>query len=139
MWSVNTFRKNIMERRRNSRHLCEGTARVSPIGAQPQTEWPAVVQDLSRRGLSLKLQRRFEPRAMLVVEWQLGEGSTPRFFLGRVVRVSQQEDQDWLHGCTLLGELTCADLLSLLAKAPRARRALAASRRRMTESRQSRT
>jgi hypothetical protein len=126
-----------MERRHNSRHLCEGTALVSPIGAQPQTEWPAVVQDLSRRGISLKLKRRFEPRAMLVVEWQLGERSTPRFFLGRVVRVAQQEDLGWLHGCTLLGELTCAELLGLLAKAPRARRALAASRRRMTESMQS--
>jgi hypothetical protein len=89
--------------------------------------------------MSLKVKRRFEPGSLLIVEWQVEEASTPRFFLSRVVRVASQKDQSWLHGCTLLAELTCAELLALLAAAPRARRALAASRRRMSQSVHSRS
>jgi hypothetical protein len=164
------------ERRADARHLCHGPVLLFPVAGNRRVSWPAIVCDMSRTGLGLRIDRRFELGTALRLEWHADRDAVLAPLMGRVVRLTQEPNGRWWHGCTLIGELevaqaldflaaasidpqmavdrlkardvdlaqgfarnsegvlTCAELLALLAKAPRARRGLAASRRRMMES-----
>jgi hypothetical protein len=103
-----------MERRKHSRFPCGGDARVSPVGAQPLTEWSASVHDLSRQGISLTSERRFEPRSLLLVRWQPGAEASSQYFISRVARVAAQRNQQWLLGCVFLHKLSLEELAVLM-------------------------
>jgi hypothetical protein len=103
-----------MERRKHSRFACGGDARLSPVGAEPPTEWKAAVHDLSRQGISLASERRFEPRSLLLVRWQPEGEADAQFLVSRVARVTPQRNHRWLLGCVFLRKLTLDELAVLM-------------------------
>jgi hypothetical protein len=103
-----------MERRKHSRFACGGDARLSPIGAEPSTEWKAAVHDLSRQGISLASERRFEPHSLLLVRWQPEGEADAQFLVSRVARVTPQRNHRWLLGCVFLRKLTLDELAVLM-------------------------
>jgi hypothetical protein len=103
-----------MDRRKNSRFTCGGEARVSSVGAHPIIEWSARVRDFSRQGISLAVERRFEARTLLIVNWQPKGEAEPQYLVSRVVRVAPRENRKWLLGCTFLQEMPFEDLAELM-------------------------
>jgi hypothetical protein len=103
-----------MERRKHSRISCGGDALLSPVGAEPPTEWKAAVHDLSRQGISLAAERRFEPRSLLLVRWQPEGEADAQFLVSRVARVTPQRNHQWLLGCVFLRKLTLDELAVLM-------------------------
>jgi hypothetical protein len=84
----------------------------------PQDEtWEAHVRDFSTTGIGLRVDRRFEPDTLLMVDLHdLPEGTPDhtRTLLVRVARVTPHDDGTWILGCSLMHKLTEADLLALL-------------------------
>src|SRR6266852_5573405 len=105
------------DRRADARHLCHGPMLLFPVAGNRRVSWPAVVRDMSRTGLGLIIDRRFEPGTALRLEWHADPDAVLPPLLGRVVRVSQAPDHRWCHGCTLIGELEVAEALDFLAAA----------------------
>ena len=103
-----------MERRKHSRFSCGGDARLSPVGAEPLTEWKAAVHDLSRQGICLAAERRFEPSSLLLVRWQPEGEADAQYLISRVARVTPQRNHRWLLGCVFLRKLTLDELARLM-------------------------
>lgn len=69
----------------------------APTASGPELSWPARVWDISLGGISLLLERRFEPQTPVQL---VAAANGPVQVLGAtVVRVSQQNDGRWLIGC----------------------------------------
>jgi diguanylate cyclase (GGDEF)-like protein len=95
------------ERRAAVRQVCGRRARVMAAGTTGEQEWPAVVRDISTCGMSLWLDCRLPPGALLTVQRLSGEQvNTP---LARVVRTAAA-DGGWLHGCALAARLSDDEL-----------------------------
>jgi hypothetical protein len=90
-------------RRVTFRYLCGVHASCEPVAARGKSglEWQARVKDVSRGGLGLLLDRRFEKGTVLTVELALDpHGSC--MVLARVVHAMRLPDGDWLVGCELV-------------------------------------
>jgi hypothetical protein len=72
------------------------------------------VEDVSRGGLRLLLDRRFEAGTLLRVEVELAK-ETLLPLLARVVNLVNRPDGTWVVGCSLAKELTEDELQVLLA------------------------
>jgi hypothetical protein len=66
--------------------------------------WPARIRDLSISGLSLVLNRPFEPGAGLAIEVQGPESHPPVIVLARVVH-ARHRGLDWVLGCAFVSPL----------------------------------
>jgi serine/threonine protein kinase len=88
---------------------CIVAASLLPGEDEPQDAWPAVVQNLSARGIGLLLGRRFEPGAILAVELP---GTPPR--PAQVRHVRAEELGHWFLGCAWAQPLGETDVQSLL-------------------------
>jgi hypothetical protein len=88
-----------------------------PVAGNRRVSWPAIVCDMSRTGLGLMIDRRFEPGTALRLEWHADCDALLPPLLGRVIRLSESHDGRWRHGCTLIGELEVAEALNFLAAA----------------------
>src|SRR5260370_19589017 len=108
---------NKKERRADARHLCHGPVLLVPVAGNRRVSWPAIIRDMSRTGLCLIIDRRFEPGTALRLEWHADPDAVLPPLLGRVVRLAQAPDDRWCHGCTLIGELEVTDALDFLATA----------------------
>jgi hypothetical protein len=95
------------EHRAFVRYLCQATAVVDGC-------WSAKVEDVSRDGLRLLLDRRFEAGTLLRVEVELGK-ETLLPLLARVIYLVNRPDGTWVVGCSLAKELTEDELQVLLA------------------------
>src|ERR1700674_4181842 len=109
--------ENKKERRADARHLCHGPVLLFPVAGTRRVTWPAIVRDMSRTGLCLIIDRRFEPGTALRLEWHADPDAVLPPLLGRVVRLAQAPEDRWCHGCTLIGELEVAEALDFLATA----------------------
>jgi hypothetical protein len=76
-----------------------------PVSARGEEAWPATIQDISRTGIALVLDRRFERGTLLSVQLEDRARSFGRTMFARVVHVRLHEDRAWLHGCAFAGEL----------------------------------
>jgi hypothetical protein len=108
---------NKKERRADARHLCHGPVLLFPVAGNRRVSWPAIIRDMSRTGLCLIIDRRFEPGTALRLEWHADPDAVLPPMVGRVVRLVPAPDQRWCHGCSLIGELEVADALDFLATA----------------------
>jgi serine/threonine protein kinase len=70
-----------------------------------ETTWDAQIQNLSIAGIGLLLSRRFEPGAVLTVEFTNRAGDIKLTRAMRVVRVAPAEEGCWFLGGTLNEEL----------------------------------
>ncbi len=73
----------------------------------------AQVRNISATGIAVIVDHRFEPGALLTVEFAVKEGNT-RTLRARVVRVERDSTDRWLAGCSLLQRLSDYELLALL-------------------------
>jgi hypothetical protein len=83
------------------------------MGAK-ETQWLGMVQEVSRGGLRLLLNRRFEAGTLLQVELQGRQGGSPGQLLVRVVRVTPEASQWWVLGCAFVGEISEDEVQLLL-------------------------
>jgi serine/threonine protein kinase len=102
------------ERRATVRFPMNRDSACQPIGGESELSWPARVQNISRGGLCLHLDRRFEPRTILTVEF--GDAAElPRCpLLVRVVRTRKLSSNKWELGCTFGRKLGADEVQTLL-------------------------
>jgi hypothetical protein len=81
----------------NLRASCEPLAARGKTG----TEWQGLVKDVSRSGLGLLLDRRFEVGTVLTIDLPL-DPHCSYMVLARVAHATAQPEGDWLVGCVLL-------------------------------------
>ena len=85
--------------------LCRPSAHAHAAGC-----WPAKAHDISTGGVSLIVNRRFEPGTSLVIEVHAPAGDSTCTLLGRVMRVANHGREFWLLGCALTRPLGDEDL-----------------------------
>jgi serine/threonine protein kinase len=112
------------ERRATVRYPAQLESSCRPLRGEKQSCWQATVRDVSARGVSLLINRRFEPGALLIVELPATNQSLIRLLLARVVRVQANAPKRWTLGCKLCRELSNEDVQAMLADPPEARQLL---------------
>lgn len=93
---------------------CNVPTSYHPVVAAVYEPWPAAVLDFSPGGMRLLASRPVEPRTLLRVELEAGDGQTSRKVLARVSHCSAQEGGKWILGCAFANELSDADVRALL-------------------------
>jgi hypothetical protein len=83
---------------------------LRPAGGPDGPRLGARVQDVSRGGIRLVVDRPFEAGELLSVELPEAEGRPPSTVLACVVRAAAAEGGAWLVGCTFAAELADDDL-----------------------------
>jgi hypothetical protein len=102
------------------RHPCELPSSCQPISGRhwQEAKWPATILDISRGGLRLILQRRFEPGANLDIELPGSGSREASTVIGTVVYVRPQDAGFWSLGCKFASELSEEELRELLGHQP---------------------
>jgi hypothetical protein len=72
--------------------------------------WSAQIQDISRGGLNLLVNRSFEPGSLLKVEVPSSDNVVPSTLIARVIRAVSKPDNKWALGCAFVKEISEADL-----------------------------
>jgi hypothetical protein len=98
------------ERRVWLRYSCELQTTVRPADAQPGTRLSAQVRDISRGGISLQTNHRFEIGSLLSVELPCAAEKWKTVVLAYIVRGAAQAEGHWEYGCTFASELNEDDL-----------------------------
>jgi hypothetical protein len=99
------------ERRVWIRHPCEVVATCQLVNTAPVGERLAArVQDISRGGINLVVNRRFDPNTLLSVELPGPTHHSPSTVLAYVVRVAPRPAGEWSIGCTFATELSDEEL-----------------------------
>jgi hypothetical protein len=101
------------------RQPCELQTYCQPIVARADNDvtWPATVRDISQGGIGLVAARRFEPKAVLAVEFPGADTSPADVLFARVVHATALDGGYWLLGCAFVSELSEFELQSLLHRA----------------------
>jgi hypothetical protein len=97
------------------RHSCQVQTTCQPPSAWRKDPWPATIRDISTGGLSLRLNRRFEPGAGLAVELPTEEGGT-NTILARVAHANPGEGGSWILGCKFISELSDEEVRTVLGQ-----------------------
>lgn len=103
------------ERRAAVRYSCNRETTCRSITASTDISWPAEVLDISRGGLGLLLDRRFEQGTLLDVDVQTANPHSARTLLVRVVNVRKQGVGQWILGCAFADELSDGELWAFRA------------------------
>jgi hypothetical protein len=102
------------ERRASVRHL-SGAEVVchlpNPVGTEANEAW---VRDISRTGINILLERRFEPGNLLVLELTSRDQAISSQLILRVVHTIECPNGHWLHGAAFLRELSEAELRAFI-------------------------
>lgn len=101
------------ERRATVRFATNRDCLTKPLAGDVGNHWIARIRDVSEGGLSLVLMRRFEPRAVLVVELPGEDRAEANKLLVRVVRVRQHSPRQWILGCKFARNLTAEERAAL--------------------------
>src|SRR5437660_1975536 len=106
------------ERRVWARYSTRIDGVCQPIAAEtasePKPGWPGEIVDISRGGICLGLEGRFEPGTVLITEVPSTNQEPSRFLEVRVRRITQRPEGGWIHGCELLVKLKETDLQNLI-------------------------
>jgi hypothetical protein len=107
--------KHVVECRVYERRSCRLDASCQPVAAcgEKGRNWSGQIRDISRGGMGLILNRRFERGACLAIEIAETERFPGETLLGRVVHATAQPDGRWLLGCQFFQPLS-EDKVSLL-------------------------
>jgi hypothetical protein len=77
-------------------------------------QWPGTIRDISSVGIGLVLKRRFEPGSGLAIEVPAQGDRAEETLLARVRHATRLPDGRWLHGCSLVSELSDDEMQRLL-------------------------
>lgn len=99
------------ERRVWVRYPCRVATSCQPDHAQPDTiQLSAKVQDVSRGGINLLVDRRLEAGRQLLVELPDTKLLPSAIVMANLVRATPTNAGEWVLGCTFASELTQDDL-----------------------------
>ena len=87
------------ERRASVRYESGKECPCQALCTEKEVRWVAEVRDVSADGIGLVVNRRFEPRTVLTLEFPATDQEGARRLLIRVVRVQAQSRRRWLLGC----------------------------------------
>ena len=104
------------ERRAVIRYLCNLETTCQPIVGTGAKSWSARAVDISARGISLVLDRRFERGAILSIRLESQDGQTTRNLLLRVAYAKAHGDGSWRLGCAFASELGQEELRAFQAE-----------------------
>ncbi|GIW80628.1 MAG: hypothetical protein KatS3mg105_2435 [Gemmatales bacterium] len=104
------------DRRASLRHRCQLQGLCKPVNASVDITWPAEILDISRGGLALRVDRRFERGTLLDVELHAVSTHTTQHVIARVVNLRQQHDRRWVLGCAFARELADEELWAFRAE-----------------------
>jgi hypothetical protein len=103
------------ERRTSIRHSCGIVTSCRPIAAGDSITWPVQVGDVSRSGIGMRVERRFEPGALLEIDLQSVVPHLDRTLLATVRNVRGHRDGDWVVGCLFARPLDDEELWAFRA------------------------
>jgi hypothetical protein len=96
------------------RHLCEKEGACEPILASDHKPWPAKVGNVSRGGILLLVNRRFEAKTLVQIDIAAQGDDTELRLFGRVVHVTPHAIPGWWSlGCAFGRDLSSDELESL--------------------------
>jgi hypothetical protein len=100
------------------RFSCDVPASCQPVAARHDrdVQWPGTLRDVSAKGVGLVLGRRYERGAALAIELPETAGRPADTLLVRVVHVKALPEGTWLHGCSLVSELSEDELGVILRR-----------------------
>jgi hypothetical protein len=99
------------EKRATVRRMCGRRASSQPRVAAGARRWEAIIENLSARGIAIRLESRCKIGTILQIDFT--DAEMPRCFLARVVR-SYLDGASWVHGCRLLTTLSKEEIQNLL-------------------------
>ena len=102
------------ERRAHVRHPVDRVAKVFPTIGGTGSRWLARLHDVSRSGLRLVAERRFEKNTFLNIRIDDDQGDELLSLFAQVVYVAPQGDGYWSMGCRFTKELSERDFNELL-------------------------
>lgn len=105
-----------LERRAAVRYPVERGSACQAMKGHKDLVWPAVIKDISTRGIRLEIGRRFEPGTLLLVDLHACNGETLRRLMLKTVYLQKVSDNTWLVGGTFISRLGDSDLRSLLRR-----------------------
>jgi hypothetical protein len=105
---------NPVERRAWVRYPCDWESACQPLAGTRGVQWQGKLLNLSRGGVAITLERRFEVGTILSVGVQGQAEEVLGTVVARVVHVLTQADGNWLHGCTFTSPISEEDLKALL-------------------------
>lgn len=106
-----------VERRAAVRLQSNAKGSCQSLSRHLETDWQAVVRDISCTGIGLLLARRFEVGTLFTIELAgTPEGQT-QMLVARVVHAALQQDGNWFFGCSFLSPLAEHELQSLIGTA----------------------
>ena len=106
--------KRTKELRRASRYAVEMEAACRAVVNFAGKPWPAWITDISKTGLCLHAQRRFEVGSVVEITFTLKEEDQP---INKVVRVRwarAAENKSWLLGCELVKDIADDEMDTIL-------------------------
>ena len=99
------------EKRATVRRMCGRKASSVPRVEAGARRWEAIIENLSVRGIAIRLESRCRVGTILQIDFT--DAEFPRCLLARVVR-SYLDGESWVHGCRLLTTLTKDEIHNLL-------------------------
>ncbi len=103
------------DRRNRPRHPHSLEVRCRPTAAVGDPPgWPAVVQDISKGGLGLRLSRPVDIDSLLSLTWSRPVPGLPPSLTVRVLRVTPEAGGLWHLGCAFAADLNEPQLQALL-------------------------
>lgn len=110
-----TCKPYAVNRRGWVRFLCDFDAACeAPATESPESQVPGRINDISRGGALLVLDRALPEGTPLQLTLEDVPEEAPWYLNGHVVHCRQREDGDWAVGCRFEKRLTCEDLENLL-------------------------
>src|SRR5262245_48712391 len=103
------------ERRVWVRYPCDVKTLAQPAGGRAEERLMTRVRNISPGGISLVVNRRFEPGMLLCVELPAAEGRASSV-LAYVIHAKEESAGEWALGCTFAAELSDEDLHPFGAK-----------------------
>ncbi len=97
-----------IERRAFARHFCDFGSVVD--------SWPARIESISRGGLKVVIERRYEVGTVLKVEVAVPGGEGFAMSVVRVLRVAQESTGHWGLGCAFMQEISEEEMQELVTK-----------------------
>jgi hypothetical protein len=93
---------------------CQPVAASTAV--QAESSWLGNLRNTSVRGLSLVLDRRFEPGSLLIIELADKAKAGARYWSVRVVNVTPEVKRRWIMGCEFIRPLSEQEIQALVAE-----------------------
>jgi hypothetical protein len=102
------------EQRSAARHVCDRKINEHLLATVGVSSWPALVRDISTKGIRFVVGQRHEPGMRLPLRLDNVRQNFSRPLEIDVVHITRRADGYWITGCTFAQELRPEELEKLL-------------------------